>query len=393
MKLYRKSSELLVPLIIALTLISLIPQGLADSSSFSYQLLEHVSGSTHYGLNVIVPESLQEYYAAKSHALSNERDFAKFVTPYALQPIAASLREIYADNEDFANGALMIVHQITYQETAPPKYPVETMVTGQGDCDLFSFIVASIVKGGGLDVVLLYYEQEAHMNIGINLPTAPKDARGEVFYVTSGNTKYYVAECTGGNWQEGWRVGECPEGLKQANTQVITLENCEQTATGQVSASYRTLTTAALTLEISATFAVQGSTIVLSGQLSPTLQDKNITLYIRANNSPWTVLDTILTDSSGRFNYAWNIEAGGVCYIRASWSGDNDYSVTDSPVRTITSLSMFFVMLLVIVVILVAIGAAAFLMTRHSQQEVPEPQPPEVPYQRKSFYLMMMSDT
>ncbi|MCJ7560888.1 hypothetical protein MUO79_09795, partial [Candidatus Bathyarchaeota archaeon] len=224
MRLYLKSSELLVSLIISLTLICLIPRGLADSSSFSYQLLEHVNGSTHYRLNIIVPESLQEYYVTKSHILLNEIDFAKFVTPYALQPIADSLREIYADNEDFANGALMIVHQITYQQTAPPKYPVETMVTGYGDCDLFSFIAASIVKGGGLDVVLLYYEQEAHMNLGINLPTAPKDARGEVLYVTSGNTKYYVAECTGGNWQEGWRVGECSEELKHVNAQVITLE-------------------------------------------------------------------------------------------------------------------------------------------------------------------------
>ncbi len=381
MRVYLKSSEFLLLLMAISTLTSLIPRSYADTSNLSYQLLEHVNESTQYRLNVVVSESLQEYYSAKSHTLFNEIDFAKFVTPYALQPIADSLREIYTDSEDFANGALMIVHQITYQQTAPPKYPVETMVTGQGDCDLFSFIVASVVKGGGLDAVLLYYEQEAHMNVGINLPTAPRDARGEVFYVTSGNTRYYVAECTGGNWENGWRVGECPEDLKHADTQVITLENCEQTAIGQVSAGYRTLTTSVLTLEISTAFALQGSMIVLSGQLSPALQDKNITLYIKANNSPWTVLGTVLTDSSGRFNYAWNIEAGGICYVRASWSGDNDYSVTDSPVRTITSLSMFFAMLMVIVVVLVALGVAALIMTRRGQQEVPEPQPPEIPYQ------------
>lgn len=381
MRVYLKSSEFILLLMVIFTLTCLIPRSSADTSNLSYQLLEHVNESTQYRLNVVVSESLQEYYAAKSHTLFNEIDFAKFVTPYALQPIADSLREIYTDNEDFANGALMIVHQITYQQTTPPKHPVETMVAGQGDCDLFSFIVASIVKGGGLNAVLLYYEQEAHMNVGISLPTAPRDARGEVFYVTSGSTRYYVAECTGGNWEEGWRVGECPEDLKQADTQVITLENCEQTAIGQISAGYRILTTSVLTLEISTAFALQGNTIVLSGQLSPALQDKNITLYIRANNSPWTVLDTLLTDSSGRFNYAWNIETGGVCYVRASWSGDSDYSVTDSTVRTITSLSMFFAMLIVIVVILVAIGVAAFIMTRHGQQEVPEPQPPEISYQ------------
>jgi len=38
-------------------------------------------------------------------------------------------------------------------------------------------------------------------------------------------------------------------------------------------------------------------------------------------------------------------------------------------------------MLMVIVVVLVALGVAALIMTRRGQQEVPEPQPPEIPYQ------------
>lgn len=360
------------------TLFCLFPSCLADNYSASYQLLDQSDGSTYYMLNVATPQSLYDYYVAKSHALSSSNDFAKFVTPYSLQPIADSLRQIYADDEDFANGVLMIVHQIPYKETAPSKYPVETIANNEGDCDLFSFIAASIIKGDGLDVVLLYYEHEAHMNIGINLSHAPQDARSEVFYVTNNNVKYYVAECTGGNWQIGWRVGESPDETKHANAEVITLENCEHSSTGQVSASYRSLASSTLTLTTSTAFVIQGTAITLSGQLSPYLQDRNVTIYIRTNNSPWMVLDTTTTDFNGRFNCAWNVDAGGICYVRASWSGDAEYSAADSPIRTITSLSMFLVSLLALTIILVIVGIITYLVKRHGNQGIPELQPPEI---------------
>jgi hypothetical protein len=85
-----------------------------------------------------------------------------------LKPVADSLSELYTDDEDFANGALMIVHQIPYEETTPAKYPLETMADDKGDCDLFACIAASIMKAGGLNVVLLHYKEEEHMNLGSN---------------------------------------------------------------------------------------------------------------------------------------------------------------------------------------------------------------------------------
>jgi hypothetical protein len=376
-KLRLRGTLVLVTALVTLSYLS--PYYLSASYNPTYQLLDHPNGSTQYRLNVGVPQSLYEYYGAKSHTLSFDRDFAKFVTPYSLKPIGDSLNQIYDDDEDFANGVLMIVHQIPYEATGPSKYPVETIVDSKGDCDLFSYIAASIIKAGGFDVVLLYYEQEAHMNLGVSLTHAPRDARGNVFSVTNNNVRYYMAECTGGRWQDGWRVGECPDELKNSSPQVVTLENCEQSAAGQVSASYNTLELSTLTLIPSSTFVIQGSTITLSGQLSPELQNKNITIYIRASNSPWIVLDTTTTDSSGRFSYVWNVATGGMCYVRVSWSGDDDYAVADSPVRTITSISTFFFMLLIIIMILIVVGAISYFLTRQNQQGFSEPEPPEVP--------------
>jgi hypothetical protein len=341
--------------------------------------MNHPGGSKHYSLNVAVSESLYEYYSGKNHGLDSNNDFAKFVTPYALEPIAESLWKIYADDEDFANGVLMIVHQILYEETMPPKYPVETITNNKGDCDLFSYIAASILKVGGLNVVLLYYEGEAHMNIGVSLSHEPHDAREGVDYVTYDGVRFYIAECTGEDWQNGWRVGECPDSVKHASVQVITLGNCEQSAPGQVSASYKTLEASAISLKISSANLIQGSSVALSGQLSPALQNKTITIYVKANSFPWAALNTVTTDYDGNFTYVWNADASGICYVRASWSGDDDYAGADSPVRTLAILSAFFVLLLGLVVVLVGIGAVVFFVSKQARKETLEPQPPEIP--------------
>jgi hypothetical protein len=372
----RKPKTLLL-VIVFLIIFYLLPHGFSENYSQSYQLLDKPDGSTYYGLNVTVQQSLYEYYTEKSHSLDSNSNFAKFVTPYALKPIADCLLEIYTDDEDFVNGVLMIVHQIPYNET-PVKYPVETIVENKGDCDLFSYVAASIVKAHGLDVVLLYYGSQAHMNIGVSLSHVPHDVREQAYYVTYNNIRYYVAEVTGGDWQNGWRVGECPDKLKNAPAQVITLENCEQTTYGQVSASYKTLAYSTISLIISPTYFIQGGTVTLSGQLSPPLQNRTVTIYIKINNSPWIVLDTITTNH-GYFTYAWNTEAAGICYIRSSWSGNDDYAGADSPIQTVTVLSTFFVLLLVITAILVCIGITVFIMSKQAQPSIPEPQPPEIP--------------
>ena len=174
-------------------------------------------------------------------------------------------------------------------------------------------------------------------------------------------------------------VGECPDKLKNAPAQVITLENCEQSTYGQVSASYKTLAYSTILLIISPTYFIQGGTVTLSGQLSPPLQNRIITIYIKINNSPWIVLDTTTTNQGGYFTYAWNTEATGICYIRSSWSGNNDYAGADSTIQTVTVLSTFFILLLVITAILVCVGIAVFIMSRQAQPSIPEPQPPEIP--------------
>ena len=142
---------------------------LAAPYKYSYELLDRPGGDTTYRLTVSVTETLYEYYNSQDHNLYSY-DFSKFVTPDALKPIADDLWTIYSNPEDFANGVLMILHQIPYLESDPQKYPVETIVENEGDCDLFSILAASIMKAGGLDIVLLLLEQHDHMLVGVHLP-------------------------------------------------------------------------------------------------------------------------------------------------------------------------------------------------------------------------------
>ncbi len=329
----------------------------------------------------MVQQSLYDYYREKSHTLNSNNDFAKFVTSYALKPIADKLWEIYTDDEDFANAVLMIVHQIPYEITAPPKYPVETIVENKGDCDLFSYIAASIIKAGGLDVVLLYYETKAHMNIGVSLSHVPYDARGQAYYVTYNDIRYYIAETTGDwqDWQNGWRVGECPAELKNAPVQVITLENSDSSTFGQVSASYTTLLSSAVSLAVSPPFVIQGGIVTFSGKLSPNLQNETIKIYLKVNNSPWILLGETTTTNDGNFAYIWNADVAGICYIRASWSGNEDYAGADSQIQTVTSLSIFFVVLLGMTVVLVCVGIVLYAISKQSRPAIQEPPPPEIP--------------
>ncbi len=333
---------------IVIVVFSTISTSLAEDSKISYQLLNRPDGTVTYELNVVIPQSLYDYYREKSHKLASSSDFAHFVTPYSLKPIADKLEEIYKNEEDYANGVLMLVHQITYEATAPEKFPAETMVDGKGDCDLLSFIAASILKAGGFDVVLLYYEKQTHMNLGIHLSNAPKDARNGVYYVTNNGVKYYVAESTGGEWKEGWRVGENPPDFRQVSAQVITLEDAEQVAPGQVSASFASTEPSTLSLDVSPGISVQNSAVTFRGQVAPETANANVTFYAKVNDSPWAVIGTVLTQSDGRFEYVWKTETAGLIAVRADWSGDKSYTGAMSRTKSATVIPLFLFGLLTI---------------------------------------------
>jgi len=354
--------------IFLLTALSLPSCCFAANYDYTYGLLDHPDGSTNYQLTVSVTSSLCDYYRSKDHSL-NLYDFAKFVTPSPLKPIADDLWTIYSDDEDFANGVLMIVHQIPYVESTPQKYPVETMVENEGDCDLFSFTAASVMKAGGLDVVLLLYETQTHMNVGVHLSQEPEDARSTIHYYSYEGKRYYVAECTGDDWRDGWRVGECPDILRKVSARIITLENCEQSSPGQVSSSYGVLTSSSLSLAVSTRFVIVGGTVTMSGSISPLLPGKTVTLYVSSGGSSLSVLGTVTTDSNGRYSYTWKSSSAGMHSVRASWSGNAEYAGADSNVCTVVVVPLEWLIMGATAIVLSVVLLVVIIATRRKPLE------------------------
>ena len=343
----------------------------AATYKYSYNLLDSPDGDTTYRLTVTATETLYEYYNSQNHNLYSY-DFSKFVTPDAMKPIADDLWTIYSNEEDFANGVLMILHQIPYLESDPQKYPVETIIENEGDCDLFSIVAASIMKAGGLDVVLLLLEWQDHMLVGVHLPESPKDARSQVYLYRHEGKKYYVAETTGGNWENGWRVGECPEILRKAEAKVIPLTNCEESSPGQVSSSYTIPDSSEIYMALSTNFAVSQKHVEISGSLSPSLAGENVTLYISSMGSPLVMLATVVTDANGQYSHIWQDPPGGVYSVRANWSGDEDYSGADSSTFRLVVIPSELVMIGFVLIFFLIVLLVVTLATRGGKSEKQE---------------------
>jgi len=363
-----RRQKILVVSLCMLLLVLLPSSCLAATHEYIYTLIDIPSDSTTYRLTVSVTDTLYEYYRSQDHNLYNY-DFSRFVTPDALKPVADDLWSIYSNEEDFANGVLMIVHQIPYVESDPQKYPVETMVENEGDCDLYSIIAASIMKAGGLDVVLLLLQYHDHMMLGVHLPESPKDARTHAYFYEYEGKKYYVAETTGGNWEAGWRVGECHESLQNAPAKIIPLENYERSAPGQVSSSYIIPAASSIFMSLSTNFAVLQNNVEIRGTLSPSLAGETVTLYVSSLGSPLTLLATVVTDSNGQYCYTWYSPPGGVHSVRAHWSGDDEYSGADSSTFRLVVVPAEFLMVGVTLIFFLGILLIVMLATRGGASE------------------------
>jgi hypothetical protein len=315
---------------------------LVNSSDRAYNLdVKHESYRSTNTLYTYVPLSLYDYYRSETHQVNGERDYAKFVTPAAVRTIAENMRKLAPNgssgDEDFANDVLAFVRQIPYA-VSDRKYPVETLVDNSGDCDVSSFLAASIMKAGGLDVVLFVYRglPGSHMNVGVYLPTTPLHASSELEPngFECNNKTYWVAECTPtGNW----KVGNQPESFAQVEPSIISLENSEESAPALISSSLDSplvpsFISINISLENSSTSENERS-LTISGSISPAYSEKKVVMYVVQNWSSSKVFQTY-TNNLGNYSLTWNVTSTGTYYIRTSLVTFSNYAGSDSEVMT-----------------------------------------------------------
>jgi hypothetical protein len=164
-----------------------------------------------WDLSIAIPESIADFYSEQDRISTN--DYSVYVThPFDDEFINSIIEKmnVIAIEENLSeiekvNLVISFVQSLPYtldDVSTPydeyPRFPIETLIYGGGDCEDTSILTASLLEAMNYDVVLLSPPQ--HMAVGINI-----DASGT--YWTSNDNRYYYLETTG----EGWEIGECPD--------------------------------------------------------------------------------------------------------------------------------------------------------------------------------------
>src|SRR4030065_2004616 len=316
-----------------------------DSSNFerpfTFDVQQGLFRSMHT-LYVSVPASLYDYYSNKGHFVTADGNYVKFVTSDAFKPIAEDIQNVTSNlansDEQFANAVLAVVRQVTYVKSTV-KYPVEAIVENSGDCDVLSTLAASIMKAGGLDVVLLYYKglNPGHMNVGVYLPHSPVYRSG--WTVPTGfeynNKTYWMAEATS---RGEWRVGDKPDLLAYAKPSIISLNIDAGPSPARVSSSLDTplnpsTISASLSLDNSS-LTEKARSVTISGETSPSNSDRTIVMYINQDGYPIKTSKTV-TDNDGKYLFTWNFNSTGTYHITTSLGDFPDYAGSDSEKITV----------------------------------------------------------
>lgn len=187
---------------------------------FKYKDSEH-------NLSISIPLTKYLYYKEKprpSWLNYNNRHPYHYFAEYApmaldagddavIEAVAAYLNEAAAV-EDFdevrkVELALVFVQSFTYigdnVTTAAdeyPRYPVETLVDREGDCEDTSILLAAVLDEMGYDVAMLLFEEFDHIGLGISMPELEMYGNSWIY---EGRRYWYLD--TAGQRSIGW----CPE--------------------------------------------------------------------------------------------------------------------------------------------------------------------------------------
>ena len=96
-----------------------------------------------------------------------------------------------------------------------PKYPIETLIDGAGDCEDQSILFASLAEVLGYQTLLI--EIPGHMYVAIHLASEPTHTENGPWYFEVGGLNYYTCETT----MYGWYVGDLPPSIQNETVSYI----------------------------------------------------------------------------------------------------------------------------------------------------------------------------
>ena len=185
--------------------------GLFDSNETVQKNYQWVYNDRTWKISFSIPSSILSYYEGLER--TSTRDYSVYVTnPFDDEYLRLFINEfnIITGRERMnetqkTNLLINFVQSLTYTRddiSTPydeyPRYPLETLMAGEGDCEDTSILMAALLSDMGFDVILI--NPPGHMAVGVN-------TKRTGHYWTHNNKDYYYLETI----QPGWKIGECPE--------------------------------------------------------------------------------------------------------------------------------------------------------------------------------------
>lgn len=90
-----------------------------------------------------------------------------------------------------------------------------------------------------------------------------------------------------------------------------------------------------ISISVSSSTVTVGSSLTVSGSISPVRSDVAVTISYRGDGQ-WSTLATVTSSSDGSYSYAWTPASVGSYQLKASWAGDATYDEATSAVASVT---------------------------------------------------------
>jgi len=187
------------------------------------QNFQWVYEKTNWEYTLSIPEDWYEYYKNKSRS-PHGVVYVTFDDPYIKQ-IAEKIKTTAKSNGYHETSFLLsFVQSLPYVTDSYtkfdeyPKYPIETIIDRNGDCEDTAYLLTALTKAMNLGAALIQFSN--HMGVGVKTVHSQSG-----YYYSIGEDWYYYYETTG----DGFDIGDLPNDYiyEQAKVMVIGQEGSQ----------------------------------------------------------------------------------------------------------------------------------------------------------------------
>jgi len=199
---------------------------LKDSGTLS-RTFDHDTRQGSRLLSLEVPNVLYEYYQDRLRTPNYGSYVSDTYDDQYIQSIVSEFEDFgerqNLNDVDIINEMMGFVQNLEYTldkvsagYNEYPRYPLETLVDREGDCEDSSILLASMLDQFGYGSVLLLFEDQQHAAVGV----AGESGIEGAYYEQDGQ-RYYYTETTA----PGYGIGQLPPDMEVGNPEVVSINN------------------------------------------------------------------------------------------------------------------------------------------------------------------------